>query len=90
MELAQDVIWMRRAMKLEEKGWGRTRPNPLVGCVIVRDGLVLSEGYHAALGQAHAERAAIEYAQGRGIDLAGPRSMSISSHAPFGHAPAAT
>ncbi len=88
MELAQDVKWMRRAMKLAEKGWGRTRPNPLVGCVIVRDGLVLSEGYHAALGQAHAERAAIEYAQGRGIDLAGATlyvNLEPCSH--FGRTP---
>jgi len=60
---------MRRALKLAEKGWGWTRPNPLVGCVIVRDGEVLAEGYHAALGRAHAERAAIEQAQSQGIDL---------------------
>ena len=62
---------MHRAMKLAEKGWGRTRPNPLVGCVIVRDNRVIAEGYHAALGQAHAERAAIEQATQRGISLTG-------------------
>jgi len=69
MKIMQDVKWMRRALKLAEKGWGWTRPNPLVGCVIVRDGEVLAEGYHAALGRAHAERAAIEQAQSQGIDL---------------------
>lgn len=71
MNQKQDEKWMHRAMKLAEKGWGRTRPNPLVGCVIVRDNRVIAEGYHAALGQAHAERAAIEQATQRGISLTG-------------------
>ncbi|MDD2459150.1 MAG: bifunctional diaminohydroxyphosphoribosylaminopyrimidine deaminase/5-amino-6-(5-phosphoribosylamino)uracil reductase RibD, partial [Eubacteriales bacterium] len=88
MELTQDVKWMRRALKLAEKGWGRTRPNPLVGCVIVRDGEVLAEGYHAALGRAHAERAAIEHAQQQGIDLTGATlyvNLEPCSH--FGRTP---
>lgn len=71
MNQKQDEKWMHRAMKLAEKGWGRTRPNPLVGCVIVRDNRVIAEGYHAELGQAHAERAAIEQATQRGISLTG-------------------
>ncbi|NCC77908.1 MAG: bifunctional diaminohydroxyphosphoribosylaminopyrimidine deaminase/5-amino-6-(5-phosphoribosylamino)uracil reductase RibD, partial [Clostridia bacterium] len=71
MELTQDVKWMRRALKLAEKGWGQTRPNPLVGCVIVRDGAVIAEGYHAELGQAHAERAAIDQARKQGVDITG-------------------
>jgi len=88
MEITQDVKWMRRALKLAEKGWGRTRPNPLVGCVIVRDGEVLAEGYHAALGRAHAERAAIEHAQQQGIDLTGATlyvNLEPCSH--FGRTP---
>ena len=88
MELTQDVKWMRRALKLAEKGWGRTRPNPLVGCVIVRDGEILTEGYHAALGRAHAERAAIEQAQSQGIDLTGATlyvNLEPCSH--FGRTP---
>ncbi|MDA0166126.1 bifunctional diaminohydroxyphosphoribosylaminopyrimidine deaminase/5-amino-6-(5-phosphoribosylamino)uracil reductase RibD [Solirubrobacter ginsenosidimutans] len=48
-----------RAIELAEGGRGRTSPNPLVGAVIVRDGHVLGEGFHAALGEPHAERAAI-------------------------------
>jgi diaminohydroxyphosphoribosylaminopyrimidine deaminase/5-amino-6-(5-phosphoribosylamino)uracil reductase len=88
MELTQDVKWMRRALKLADKGWGRTRPNPLVGCVIVRDGEILAEGYHAALGRAHAERAAIEQAQSQGIDLTGATlyvNLEPCSH--FGRTP---
>lgn len=46
-------------------------PNPLVGAVIVRDGKVIGEGFHAALGGLHAERAALADAAGRDEDVAG-------------------
>jgi diaminohydroxyphosphoribosylaminopyrimidine deaminase/5-amino-6-(5-phosphoribosylamino)uracil reductase len=51
---------MERALDLARQGHGRTSPNPLVGAVIVRDGEVLGEGYHAGYGEAHAEIAALE------------------------------
>lgn len=63
--------WMDRALSLSDKGWGRTNPNPLVGCVIVKNNIAIAEGYHAALGQNHAERAAIIQAQRDGISLEG-------------------
>lgn len=63
--------WMRRALENARKGWGKTSPNPLVGCVIVRDGLVLAEGYHAGAGLDHAERAAIKAAINKGISISG-------------------
>lgn len=50
---------MRMAIDLARKGWGKTRPNPLVGSVIVRDDKVISQGYHAAYGGPHAEVNAI-------------------------------
>jgi diaminohydroxyphosphoribosylaminopyrimidine deaminase / 5-amino-6-(5-phosphoribosylamino)uracil reductase len=46
-------------LELAEGGRGRVSPNPLVGAVIVRDGEVIGEGFHAALGDLHAERAAL-------------------------------
>ena len=49
----------RRAIELAEHGRGHTSPNPLVGAVIVRDGEVLGEGYHAAYGAPHAEVSAL-------------------------------
>ena len=55
----QDVVHLERALELAAKGRGHTSPNPLVGAVIVRDGEVLGEGYHAAYGELHAERAAL-------------------------------
>lgn len=50
---------MRRCLWLAAKGLGRVRPNPMVGCVVVRDGLVVSEGFHQQYGGFHAERNAL-------------------------------
>lgn len=49
---------MRRAIELALGGLGKVNPNPLVGAVIVKDGKVLAEGYHARYGDLHAERSA--------------------------------
>jgi diaminohydroxyphosphoribosylaminopyrimidine deaminase/5-amino-6-(5-phosphoribosylamino)uracil reductase len=46
---------MQRAIGLARKGQGWVEPNPMVGCVIVRDGVCIAEGYHRRFGQAHAE-----------------------------------
>lgn len=50
-----DARFMRRALALARRGQGRVEPNPMVGCVLVRGGRVLGEGYHARFGGAHAE-----------------------------------
>ncbi len=62
---------LRRALELAEGGRGRVSPNPMVGAVLVRDGTVIGEGFHAELGDLHAERAAIEDCRGRGEDPGG-------------------
>lgn len=59
MEIGIDVIYMRRCLQLAANGLGRVRPNPLVGCVVVKDGHVLSEGFHQEYGHNHAERNAL-------------------------------
>ncbi len=53
---------MRRALALAQQGWGQTAPNPMVGAVVVRDGLVVGEGYHARYGDHHAEIVALKAA----------------------------
>lgn len=58
-ELSQDQIWMQRAIRLAQQGQYSTRPNPNVGCVIVKDGQVVGEGFHPRAGQPHAEVFAI-------------------------------
>ncbi len=50
-----DEKWMKRALRLAEKGRGRTSPNPMVGAVLVKEGKVIGEGYHAKAGEDHAE-----------------------------------
>ena len=57
--MTQDERFMQRCFELAANGLGRTSPNPMVGCVIVRNGRIISEGYHQVLGQNHAERNAI-------------------------------
>ena len=50
---------MRRAIELAKKGGGYVHPNPLVGCVVVKDGEIIAEGYHKKYGEYHAERNAL-------------------------------
>jgi diaminohydroxyphosphoribosylaminopyrimidine deaminase/5-amino-6-(5-phosphoribosylamino)uracil reductase len=57
--------WMRRALTLAERGWGQTAPNPMVGAVVVRDGIVVGKGFHARFGEEHAEIAALRDAGDR-------------------------
>lgn len=47
--------YMRRALELARRGWGMTHPNPMVGALIVEDGEIVAEGFHAKAGEPHAE-----------------------------------
>jgi diaminohydroxyphosphoribosylaminopyrimidine deaminase / 5-amino-6-(5-phosphoribosylamino)uracil reductase len=50
-----DEAWMQRALELAQLGQGYVEPNPMVGCVLVREGRVIAEGYHGRYGGPHAE-----------------------------------
>ncbi|CAK9884095.1 MAG: Riboflavin biosynthesis protein RibD [Candidatus Erwinia impunctatus] len=58
----QDEIFMARALELARRGFFTTTPNPNVGCVIVRDGQIVGEGYHYRAGEPHAEIHALRMA----------------------------
>ncbi len=58
---------MRYAIELAKKGSGYVHPNPLVACVIVKDGEIISEGYHEYFGGAHAEVNAIQSLERKGF-----------------------
>ncbi len=59
----QDRAYLRRAIDLAGRGWGRVAPNPLVGCVLVDDdGRVVGEGWHTEYGRPHAEVEALRAA----------------------------
>jgi len=60
--MSEDLRFMARALRLAAKGLYTTTPNPRVGCVVVRDGRVVAEGWHERAGEAHAEAIALEKA----------------------------
>lgn len=59
---ANDERWMRAALALARRGLGRTWPNPAVGCVIVRDGRMIGQGWTQPGGRPHAETEALAMA----------------------------
>ena len=59
MNAAEKERIMARCLGLARKGWGRTHPNPMVGAVIVENGGIVAEGWHAEAGGDHAEVAAL-------------------------------
>ncbi|MDU6100581.1 MAG: bifunctional diaminohydroxyphosphoribosylaminopyrimidine deaminase/5-amino-6-(5-phosphoribosylamino)uracil reductase RibD, partial [Acinetobacter sp.] len=67
-ELKQDQYWMQQAIELAKRGLYSTKPNPNVGCVIVKDDQLIGQGFHPKAGQPHAEvfalREAGEHAEG--------------------------
>lgn len=65
MFTAADREHMARALELAALGMGTTTPNPRVGCVIVRDGVVVGEGWHKRAGEPHAEANALTAAGDR-------------------------
>ncbi len=70
-ERREDATFMELALQQARRAYGRTTPNPMVGTVIVRDGVVLGRGYHRHAGQDHGEVAAIKDARTRGNDVRG-------------------
>ena len=60
-----DRLMMQRALRLAEQGLYTTDPNPRVGCVVVKDGKVVGEGWHHRAGEPHAEVIALRQAAGR-------------------------
>ena len=68
---AVDVQYMQQALELARGGLGFVSPNPLVGCVLVKDGAIVGRGYHQRFGGPHAEVYALQEAgpQGRGAVL---------------------
>ncbi len=66
MDKATDFIFMARALQLAERGLFTTTPNPRVGCVIVKDGQTIGEGWHERAGETHAEVMALRSSVGAG------------------------
>lgn len=61
----KDEKFMKQALRLARKGWGRTSPNPMVGAVIVREGRAVASGFHRKAGYPHAEVEALGKMKGK-------------------------
>ena len=77
---ATDHAMMARALRLAERGAYTTKPNPMVGCVIVRDGEIVGEGFHERAGGPHAEVFALEGARERAKGATAYVTLEPCSH----------
>jgi diaminohydroxyphosphoribosylaminopyrimidine deaminase / 5-amino-6-(5-phosphoribosylamino)uracil reductase len=85
-----DESWMRMALEEAQRGVGRTSPNPAVGCVIVKDGVLLGVGWHKRAGLPHAEReamAAVRLAHGDAALLGATAYVSLEPCSTHGRTP---
>lgn len=80
MSTDADRLYMARALELAERGLYTTTPNPRVGCVLVRDGQIVGEGWHARAGEAHAEVHALRAAGERATGATAYVTLEPCSH----------
>jgi diaminohydroxyphosphoribosylaminopyrimidine deaminase/5-amino-6-(5-phosphoribosylamino)uracil reductase len=76
----EDLVHLERARAIAHRGWGMVHPNPMVGCVLVRDGEVVGEGYHEVFGGPHAEIAALDVARDRALGATAYVSLEPCDH----------
>jgi len=85
---ATDHAFMARALHLAQRGLYGTTPNPRVGCVMVRDGHVIGEGWHEKAGLPHAEAAALNAVVGAGETATGATAyITLEPCSHFGRTP---
>jgi diaminohydroxyphosphoribosylaminopyrimidine deaminase/5-amino-6-(5-phosphoribosylamino)uracil reductase len=80
-----DRVLLERAIEIGRQGWGRVHPNPMVGCILEKDGQIIAEGWHEELGQAHAEVNALRIAGERARGSTAYVSLEPCNH--FGRTP---
>src|SRR5260370_36512740 len=85
-----DVRYMRLALQLASKGLGRTSPNPAVGSVLVRDGTVLSTGWHRRAGGPHAEIEALSALPDPGLAAGATLYVTLEPWSTDGRTPPCT
>lgn len=87
MSEENDIKFMRRAIELARHGLGNTSPNPMVGAVIVHNGVIIGEGYHRRCGEGHAEVNAIASVKNREALTASTIYVTLEPCSHYGKTP---
>jgi diaminohydroxyphosphoribosylaminopyrimidine deaminase/5-amino-6-(5-phosphoribosylamino)uracil reductase len=83
----EDSKYIRRCIELAKNGFGSTYPNPMVGCVIVCDGIIIGEGWHKKAGEPHAEVNAINAVKNKSLLEKATIYVSLEPCSHFGKTP---
>lgn len=82
-----DETYMRRCLQLAALGLGKTSPNPMVGAVVVHEGMVIGEGYHHRCGESHAEINAINSVKDKALLNESTLYVNLEPCSHFGKTP---
>lgn len=85
--MSEKELYMKRALDLAALGRERVSPNPMVGCVIVHNDLIIGEGFHELYGEAHAEVNAINSVKGKNILSESDIYLTLEPCSHFGKTP---
>lgn len=85
--MTSDELYMQRCLQLAQLGAGKVSTNPLVGCIVVHNGIIIGEGYHHAYGQAHAEVNAINAVADKSILPQSTLFVTLEPCAHYGKTP---
>ncbi len=85
--MTENEKYMHRCLQLASNGLGNTAPNPMVGSVIVHQGMIIGEGYHVKCGQWHAERNAIHQVQDKSLLKDSTLYVNLEPCSHFGKTP---
>ena len=87
----EDEYYMLHALEIAQLGKWKVMPNPMVGCVIVKDNQIIAKGWHDHIGGLHAEQMAIADAEDKGISLQGATAyITLEPCNHFGRTPPCT
>jgi diaminohydroxyphosphoribosylaminopyrimidine deaminase / 5-amino-6-(5-phosphoribosylamino)uracil reductase len=87
MTESYDLAYMRRALELAVISQGNVSPNPMVGCVIVREGKIIGEGWHKVYGQPHAEVNAVHAVANQALIAGSTVYVTLEPCSHFGKTP---
>lgn len=85
--MKEDEKYMQQVFDLARKGEGKVSPNPMVGCVIVRDGKIIGKGWHQQYGKAHAERNAVDNVEDKNLLIDSTVYVNLEPCSHFGKTP---